>query len=61
MIFFTSGEHERPDACDVHRLRDPVGDRLAQPHQQQAGEQGGGEEGGQEGGGEGAEGEKGGP
>merc|ERR1712032_234889 len=50
-----------PDASDVHCLRDPIGDRLAQPHQQQAGEQGGGEEGGQEGGGEGAEGEKGGP
>ena len=61
VILFTSGEHERPDAGDVHCLRDPVCDRLAQPHQQQAGEQGGGEEGGQEGGGEGAEGEKGGP
>merc|ERR1712183_32744 len=51
--------NKRPDACDVHCLRDPVGDRLAQPDQQQASKQGGGEEGGQEGGGEGAEGEKG--
>ena len=53
-FFSTTGEHKRPDACYVHCLRDPVGDCLAQPHQQQAGKQGGGEEGGQKGGGEGA-------
>ena len=56
---FTSGEHQRPDACNVHCLRDSVCDRPSQPDQQQACQQGGREEGGQEGGGEGTEGEEG--